>query len=171
MGESPANIATEAVMKLCEVAASRTPPANGEKLEDYRWECRPPTEILYQNKNERLNIDFTVERLAFPAIQTIDPRIVRIPPGKCNEKHKHAHESVFVILEGEGEVLIGDRRVKAPRGSITYVPRWLFHQSINTGTTELVILAITDFGFTSAVLGDYDRKQRLKEGGSDAAER
>ena len=31
-----------------------------------------------------------------------------------------------------------------------------------------VFLAITDFGFTSAVLGNYDRRTRLKEGGSQA---
>ncbi len=32
----------------------------------------------------------------------------------------------------------------------------------------LVILAITDFGLTSAVLGDYDKRTRLAENGLDA---
>jgi len=48
------------------------------------------------------------------------------------------------------------------------VPRQVFHQTRNTSADkELVILAITDFGFTSAVLGDYDKRTRLAEGGSD----
>jgi len=32
----------------------------------------------------------------------------------------------------------------------------------------LLLLAITDFGLTSAVLGDYDRRTRLRLGGGDA---
>jgi len=31
----------------------------------------------------------------------------------------------------------------------------------------LLLLAITDFGLTSTVLGDYDVKTRLKAGGDD----
>jgi hypothetical protein len=31
-----------------------------------------------------------------------------------------------------------------------------------------MLLAITDFGLTSAVLGNYDAKTRLKAGGVDA---
>ena len=60
-------------------------------------------EDVYANRNERLGIDFTVQRLAFPEIQVIDPRIVRIRPGASNERHKHAHESLFVVLAGQGE--------------------------------------------------------------------
>jgi mannose-6-phosphate isomerase-like protein (cupin superfamily) len=128
-----------------------------------------PGNPMYANRNERLNIDFRVERLAFPEIQTMDPRVVRIPPGKNNELHRHAHESLFVVLEGFGEVRVGDRWSPVSRGEIAFVPRWILHQTRNTSRTEdLVVLAITDFGFTSAVLGDYDRRTRLASGGGDA---
>lgn len=119
-------------------------------------------EAMYTNRNDRLNIDFTVERLSFPDIQTMDPRIVRIPPRKNNERHLHAHESLFVVLEGAGEVLVGEKWTPVGRGDVAFIPRWVFHQTRNTSdTTDLVVLAITDFGFTSAVLGDYDRRTRL----------
>lgn len=128
-------------------------------------------EQVYENKNDRLNIDFSVERYGFPYLQTMDPRVVRIAPGKNNEYHKHAHESLFVILAGEGEVRVGDAWRPVKQGDVAFVPRWIFHQTRNTSKTEtLVILAITDFGFTKAVLGDYDKRTRLAEDGEDTAE-
>jgi gentisate 1,2-dioxygenase len=124
---------------------------------------------MYANRNPRLGIDFTVERLAFPGIQTLDPRIVRIAPGRVNERHRHAHESLFVVLSGVGEVLVGDRWSPIGAGDLAFVPRWLFHQTRNTSISEeLLVLAITDFGFATAILGDCDRRQRLAAGGDDA---
>jgi mannose-6-phosphate isomerase-like protein (cupin superfamily) len=158
----------EALEKLIAITEARQPlgvsaPANS-------WVVDPCVggAAMYENRNERLNIDFKVQRLAFPDVQTMDPRVVRIAPSKNNENHKHAHESLFVILEGEGEVRVGDAWSPVKAGEVAYVPRQVFHQTRNTSADqELVILAITDFGFTSAVLGDYDKRTRLAEGGSD----
>lgn len=123
---------------------------------------------IYRNHNARLGIDFSVERLGFSAAQTLDPRVVRIAPGRSNELHKHAHESLFVILDGQGEVEVGGRRSPVRRGDLAFVPRWVMHRTRNTSTTEpLVLLAITDFGLSSAVLGDYDRRTRLRLEGDD----
>lgn len=124
---------------------------------------------MYENENEQLNISFRVERLAFPDIKTMDPRVVRIPPSKNNERHRHAHESLFVVLQGEGEVLVGETWVPIKAGEVAFIPRWIFHQSRNTSKSEdLVLLAITDFGLAASILGNYDRRQRLAQGGADA---
>lgn len=152
--------ANDALERLVAVVRSRQPLGEAEAGASARGGLAPG-EAMYANRNERLGIDFTVERLAFPAIQTLDPRIVRIPPGRNNERHLHAHESLFVILEGEGEVLVGERWTRVRKGDVAFVPRWVFHQTRNTSAGEMVVLAITDFGFTSAVLGNYDRRTRL----------
>ena len=123
----------------------------------------------YANKNGKLGIDFQVRKLPFEGLQVMDPRLVTIAPGACNEKHRHAHESIFVLLSGEGEILIDNQTVPLEQGGVVYVPRWIVHQSRNSSSqAPLVILAITDFGLTSAVLGNYDAKTRLKAGGVDA---
>jgi mannose-6-phosphate isomerase-like protein (cupin superfamily) len=123
----------------------------------------------YSNKDERLGIDFQVTNLPFAGLQVMDPRLVTIAPGACNEKHRHAHESIFVLLSGQGKIVINKQAIALETGSVAYVPRWVVHQSRNTSTeTPLLLLAITDFGLTSAVLGDYDAKTRLKSGGVDA---
>jgi quercetin dioxygenase-like cupin family protein len=99
----------------------------------------------------------------------MDPRLVTIAPGSCNEKHRHAHEAIFVLLSGQGEIIIDHQAMPLELGSVAYVPRWVVHQCRNTSSeAQLALLAITDFGLTSAVLGDYDAKTRLKAGGIDA---
>ena len=99
--------------------------------------------------------------MSFPATQVLDPRILRIPPGKNNEKHRHAHETIFYIIQGYGQVLIDHELISVGLGDTIFIPRWCIHQSQNTGETEMQILAVTDFGLTSKVLGDYDRQTRL----------
>jgi quercetin dioxygenase-like cupin family protein len=125
--------------------------------------------VHYQHNDHRLGVDFLVHRLPFEGLQALDPRLIRIPPGACNEKHRHAHESVFVVLEGEAEILVGSETVRLGRGGIAFAPRWIIHQSRNiSAEQELLLLAITDFGLTSAVLGNYDRQTRLRFHGRDA---
>ncbi|MFM8524028.1 MAG: cupin domain-containing protein [Cyanobacteriota bacterium] len=123
----------------------------------------------YQHRQSELGIDFLVEKLGFDGLQVMDARLVHIAPQAHNEKHRHAHESIFVVLTGEGELQIGDQRIPLQPGSVAYVPRWVIHQSHNTHKDQpLSLLAITDFGLTSTVLGDYDARSRLRSGGSDA---
>ena len=117
---------------------------------------------MYANKVDAMNIDFTVDRAPFPA-EVIDARVVRIPPHKNNERHKHAHETVFYIISGTGRVMVDDRWIAVEPGSCVFVPRWAVHQSQNQGDTEMVILAITDFYLTGkAFVGDYESTARMK---------
>jgi hypothetical protein len=123
----------------------------------------------YVNKEGKSGIDFQVSKLPFEALQVMDPRLVTIAPGSCNEKHRHSHEAIFVLLSGQGEIIIDHHAMPLELGCVAYVPRWVVHQCRNTSSeAPLMLLAITDFGLTSAVLGDYDAKTRLKAGGVDA---
>ncbi|HEX8115030.1 MAG TPA: cupin domain-containing protein, partial [Kofleriaceae bacterium] len=119
--------------------------------------CHRPggdTIAMYANEVEKLNIQFTVERLPVAA-EVLDPRMVRIPAGKFNEKHRHAHETLIHILEGSGQVLIDDRVLPVRAGDTVLVPRWAMHQTQNLGSGELRFLAVTDFHLSQrAFLGD-----------------
>jgi len=117
---------------------------------------------LYSNVIEKLNIEFSVDRLPFQA-EVLDPRMVHIPPGKCNEHHRHAHETVFFVVQGTGYVLIDYTPQEVGPGDIVFAPRWCMHQTQNTGEEEMVLLAITDFGLTGkGFLGDYEKTARMK---------
>ena len=147
-----------------EACAGATPTATASSSE-----IAAALPVHYQHSDHRLGVDFLVHRLPFEGLQALDPRLIRIPPGACNEKHRHAHESIFVVLEGEAEILVGSQSVRLHRGGIAFAPRWIVHQSRNVSAVqELLLLAITDFGLTSAVLGDYDRQTRLRFQGRDS---
>lgn len=152
--------------------AAREPLGQGASPERLVHRAGGRAAALYRNANGRLGIDFAVERIDFAGIQAMDPRIVRIAPGHRNEHHRHAHESIFVVLGGRGCVRVGDAWVDVRAGDVAFVPRWIFHQTENTSAAEeLVLLAVTDFGLTRAALGDYDRRTRLRAGGEDSLPR
>ena len=120
-------------------------------------------ESIYSNINEKHNINFSVSRAPFPA-EILDARVVRIPPGKCNERHKHAHESIFYIINGKASVQIDKEVINVTSGDMTFVPRWCIHQTTNVGDEELIILAITDFYFTGKTfIGNYNSTARMKK--------
>ena len=149
---------------ICSGAARRQAPAT------VQWTiAAQPEAVRYTNHDAKRGIDFTVENHPFQGLSVLDPRVVRIAPGACNEKHRHAHESLFVVIEGEADVQIGDQHQILQAGAMACVPRWVVHQTRNASADQpLVMLAITDFGLTSAVLGDYDSRTRLRHSGEDA---
>jgi len=117
---------------------------------------------LYENKVDELNIDFTVSLLPF-GLEVLDPRIVTVKPGKANEMHKHAHETVFIFLKGKGKVLVDNFENEVNPGDFAFIPRWCNHQSVNIGNEDLVFLAVADFGLTGkSFVGNYLKTARLK---------
>jgi mannose-6-phosphate isomerase-like protein (cupin superfamily) len=117
---------------------------------------------IYENQSDKLNIDFQVQRLPFP-LEVLDPRIVRIPPGKTNELHKHAHETVFIFMEGSGHVKVDQVRIPVVPGDFVFIPRWCLHQSVNESGSDMVFLAVADFGITGkSFTGNYLKTARLK---------
>jgi quercetin dioxygenase-like cupin family protein len=117
---------------------------------------------LYNNKVDELNIDFTVSVLPFD-LEVLDPRIVTVKPGKANEMHRHAHETIFIFLQGEGKVIVDNFENSVKPGDFAFIPRWCNHQSVNTGTEDLVFLAVADFGLTGkSFVGNYMKTARMK---------
>lgn len=122
----------------------------------------PTLQSLYDNKIDALNIDFSVSVLPFD-LEVLDPRIVTVKPGKSNEMHKHAHETVFIFLKGKGKVIVDQFENEVNLGDFAFIPRWCNHQSVNTGTEDLVFLAVADFGLTGkSFIGNYLKTARLK---------
>ncbi|MEQ1542128.1 MAG: cupin domain-containing protein [Novosphingobium sp.] len=159
------------LLNLVRNIEARKPLAAGHPASAFGTSLAERHRELYRNRNEKLGIDFAVEVLDFPGTQTFDARVVRIAAGRNNELHKHAHESLFYVISGKAEVRIAEEALTLEPGGLAFVPRWAFHQSKNlSDQDELVILAITDFGLTKAVLGDYDKRTRLAENGVDVME-
>jgi mannose-6-phosphate isomerase-like protein (cupin superfamily) len=51
--------------------------------------------------------------------------------------HSQEQEEVYYILEGAGEMCLGEERAILKAGQAVYIPSGLFHQLTNTGSTPL----------------------------------
>lgn len=71
-----------------------------------------------------------------------------VPPGKsgCPFHNHHIEEELFIILSGEGEYRLGDKRHAVKAGDVLGAPAGgpeTAHHLINTGTTPLKYLGIS----------------------------
>lgn len=116
--------------------------------------------LLYSNSSIDKNLCFNVFRLPF-SVDVLDPRLVTIASGCHNEYHQHAHETIFLILHGSGTVVIEDKSIPVQVNDIVHVPRWLRHQTINTGQEELRFFAVTDYGLTKRIPVNSEKSYRM----------
>jgi len=65
---------------------------------------------------------------------TLEPRGGQVP------WHNHDQEEVYVILEGTGEMCVGEERRTVTGGQAVFVPPGTFHQLTNCGDTPLRML-------------------------------
>ncbi|MEE4243635.1 MAG: cupin domain-containing protein [Desulfopila sp.] len=62
----------------------------------------------------------------------------RLEPGQSGPKHLHENEvEVYIVLQGNGKVTVGEEAVALHPGTVVYVPPEIEHQTINTGTCDL----------------------------------
>lgn len=65
---------------------------------------------------------------------TLDPRGGQVP------WHNHDQEEVYVVLDGTGEMCVGDERRTVTAGQAVFVPPGVFHQLTNVGDLPLRML-------------------------------
>jgi mannose-6-phosphate isomerase-like protein (cupin superfamily) len=62
---------------------------------------------------------------------TLDPRGGQVP------WHNQEQEEIYFIVEGAGEMCLGEERQKVSSGQAVFIPPHVFHQLTNTGDTPL----------------------------------
>jgi len=67
-------------------------------------------------------------------------RMIEIEPGGNTPEHSHGFEHENFVVEGEGEVLIGDDWHSICKGSVVFVPSGIRHQYRNSGNSVLRFL-------------------------------
>jgi mannose-6-phosphate isomerase-like protein (cupin superfamily)/pyrroloquinoline quinone (PQQ) biosynthesis protein C len=119
---------------------------------------------LYENIEYDQKIKFRVDRIPINT-DVLDPRIVHISPGYNNEMHRHAHETVLLFLSGQGQVIIDNQTIDVTANSMVHVPRWCYHQTMNTGNADLCFFAVTDYGLTKRIPSNTEHVYRAKNRG------
>jgi len=64
-----------------------------------------------------------------------------LQPGQRQETHLHAHQDKFYfVLEGQGEIIVGEEVVRAGPGLAVWAPAGAEHGVTNIGVHRLVLL-------------------------------
>lgn len=65
---------------------------------------------------------------------TLEPRGGQVP------WHNQEQEEVYFVLEGVGEMCLGEERSTLSSGQMAYIPPGVFHQLTNIGDTPLLMI-------------------------------
>jgi quercetin dioxygenase-like cupin family protein len=68
--------------------------------------------------------------------------VVTSSPGKGADKHRHPYEEVFVILEGNTEVIIGGKQQSVAGGNIVVIPPNTWHEFKNRSSHNLLMVNV-----------------------------
>ena len=126
-------------------------------------------EIPWTPLKEGTRFEYLRKRMSLGAGgKEIGCSIFRVPPGKSAfPAHRHFHnEEAYYILEGEGILRYGEKRVPITAGDYVALPaRGPAHQLIGGEANELVYLCIsTNFGIEIAEYPDSKKIGVLVEG-------
>lgn len=56
--------------------------------------------------------------------------------------HNQEQEEIYFIVEGEGEMCLGEERRAVKAGQAVYIPSGVFHQLTNTGSTPMRMIYV-----------------------------
>lgn len=66
--------------------------------------------------------------------------VVLEPNGGQVPWHNQEQEEIYLILEGRGEMCLGDEKRMLNAGEAVYIPPQVFHQLTNTGDERMVMI-------------------------------
>jgi oxalate decarboxylase/phosphoglucose isomerase-like protein (cupin superfamily) len=114
--------------------------------------------ISYTENVETLVFDWgTVQFLGEERIggdRSMSLGAVLLHPGKGHERHNHPDSDEYIyVLSGEGEQMLDDHDpVPVRPGANIYVPRGVFHSTLNTGREPMRLIVVYAPAGAEAVL-------------------
>jgi len=64
-------------------------------------------------------------------------------PGQQHAAHAHpGQDKLYVVLEGDAEIQVGDQRELVSAGAAAFAPSGVLHSVRNTGPGRLVVMAV-----------------------------
>ena len=118
--------------------------ADLNKIEGSRYPARRLTQGMVGNNKPIIAEHFCMGHV------TLAPKGGQVP------WHNHENEETYFIIEGKGEMCLGDERQEINTGQMVYIPSNVYHQLTNIGDTPLRMM------YCYAPAGDVDHwKQEL----------
>jgi quercetin dioxygenase-like cupin family protein len=70
--------------------------------------------------------------------------LMRMPAGTGAERHSHPNEQWIYILEGTFEAVIGGKPIRAPAGTILYIPANTVHEGKASSDGDVLFFTVKD---------------------------
>ena len=79
---------------------------------------------------------------------------VEVAPGGQQLPHEHVPEQVYVIIQGQGRMRVGDDEREVAPGDLVYIPSQVSHGIVNTSSQPLVYISAATPAFDLEALYD-----------------
>ncbi len=95
----------------------------------------------YENEINDILIDLPDKKTGF---QEHTVCMNTLYPGKVNGEfkmmrgHSHNVEEVYIVLSGNGYIIMNREKIKIKKENLVTVPKNIWHRTVNTGNTDLV---------------------------------
>lgn len=87
---------------------------------------------------------------------------VECQPGSQQARHRHlTQEQVYVIVRGQGQMLVGDEECAVGEGTMIFIPPGAEHAIRNTSSELLVYVSATAPPFAATIFGQTWEPQGL----------
>jgi mannose-6-phosphate isomerase-like protein (cupin superfamily) len=102
--------------------------ADLSRIEGRRYPARRRTQNLVGGQSPIQATNFSM------GFVTLDPNGGQVP------WHNQEQEEVYFIVDGTGEICLGDERSAVSGGQAVYIPSGVFHQLTNTGNSSMKMI-------------------------------
>ena len=68
---------------------------------------------------------------------------------KMTRGHKHNVDEVYLVLKGNGYIILDKKKIKIKEGDLITIPDNMYHRTVNTGKEKLVFLTVFEKHETS----------------------
>jgi 1-hydroxy-2-naphthoate dioxygenase len=79
-----------------------------------------------------------------PALPTMDCHVQLLRGAEETKSHRHTSGVVYFVIEGEGETIAGERKLRWSKGDGFVVPNWCAHHHRNLRRDEALLFSVSD---------------------------
>jgi gentisate 1,2-dioxygenase len=150
-----------------ELPSAEAPPA-AQRQFFYRWQnTRRALDLAKASgcdPHRGVSVRLVDPRSGGPATASIEFSAKLLPPGMRTKAHRHMANTVFLVMEGHGHTMVGDRRIDWQENDVFCVPTWTWHEHVNADSgRDAVLYDLSDAPLMSA-LACYRRQGRDGDG-------
>ena len=79
---------------------------------------------------------------------------VEVEPGSEQAPHRHDSEQAYIVIQGFGQMMVGEEEEKVSRGDMVYIPPGILHGIKNISQEKLVYISASTPAFDLKALYD-----------------